>query len=127
MLNRQEILDLLRGTAFDKTEYWVTSGAAMVLYGLRDRTRDIDLGCASPMADRLERKGYPVEILQDGSRKIVFSDAIELFETWLEGDVVLLEGLPVVSLDGLLKMKEALGREKDLEDIRLIKEQLSKC
>lgn len=127
MLNRQEILDLLRGTAFDKTEYWVTSGAAMVLYGLRDRTRDIDLGCAPPMADRLERKGYPVEILQDGSRKIVFSDTIELFENWLEGDVVLLEGLPAVSLDGLLKMKEALGREKDLEDIRLIKEQLSKC
>lgn len=127
MLNRQEILDLLRGTAFDKTEYWVTSGAAMVLYGLRDRTRDIDLGCASPLADRLEREGYPVEILQDGSRKIVFSDTIELFENWLEGDVVLLEGLPVVSLDGLLKMKEALGREKDLEDIRLIKEQLSKC
>lgn len=127
MLNRREILDLLRGTAFDKTEYWVTSGAAMVLYGLRDRTRDIDLGCASPLADRLEREGYPVEILQDGSRKIVFSDTVELFENWLEGDVVLLEGLPAVSLDGLLKMKEALGREKDLEDIRLIKEQLSKC
>ncbi len=56
MLNRQEILDLLGETALDKTEYWVTSGAAMVLYGFRDRTRDIDLGCTSPMADRLERK-----------------------------------------------------------------------
>lgn len=127
MLNRQEILDLLRETAFDKMEYWVTSGAAMVLYGLRDGTQDIDLGCTSPMADRLEREGYPVEILQDGSRKIVFSGTIELFENWLVGDVVFLEGLPAVSLDGLLKMKEALGREKDLEDIRLIKEQLSKC
>lgn len=127
MLNRQEILDLLREKAFDKTEYWVTSGAAMVLYGLKDRTRDIDLGCTSPMADCLERKGYPVEILQDGSRKIAYSNTIELFENWLEGDVVFLEGLPVVSLAGLLKMKEALGREKDLEDIRLIKEQLSKC
>ncbi len=57
----------------------------------------------------------------------MYSDMIELFENWLEGDVVFLEGLPVVSLAGLLKMKEALGREKDLEDIRLIKEQLSKC
>lgn len=127
MLNRQEIVGLLRETALDKTAYWVTSGAAMVLYGLRDRTRDIDLGCTTSMADRLEQKGYPVEILQDGSRKIAFSDRIELFENWLEGGIVLLEGLPVVSLEGLLRMKEALGREKDLEDIRLIKEQLSKC
>lgn len=127
MLNRQEIVGLLRETALDKTAYWVTSGAAMVLYGLRDRTRDIDLGCTTSMADRLEQKGYPVEILQDGSRKIAFSGRIELFENWLEGGIVLLEGLPVVSLEGLLRMKEALGREKDLEDIRLIKEQLSKC
>lgn len=127
MLNRQEIVGLLRETALDKTAYWVTSGAAMVLYGLRDRTRDIDLGCTTSMADRLEQKGYPVEILRDGSRKIAFSDRIELFENWLEGGIVLLEGLPVVSLEGLLRMKEALGREKDLEDIRLIKEQLSKC
>lgn len=127
MLNRQEIVGLLRETALDKTAYWVTSGAAMVLYGLRDRTRDIDLGCTTSMADRLEQKGYPAEILQDGSRKIAVSDRIELFENWLEGGIVLLEGLPVVSLEGLLRMKEALGREKDLEDIRLIKEQLSKC
>lgn len=120
MLDKQEITALLKEAAFDPREYWVTSGAAMVLYGIRDRTRDIDLGCTSRMADTLEKEGCPVEILRDGSRRIVFSEVIELFENWLEDQVVSFEGLPVVSLDGMIKMKEQLGREKDLKDIQLI-------
>lgn len=122
MLNREEIICLLREAAFDVDEYWVTSGAAMVLYGMKDLTRDIDLGCTSRMADELENKGYCAEVLRDGSRKFVFSEAIEIFENWVEDKVILLEGLPVVSMDGMIMMKEKLGREKDLEDILLINE-----
>ena len=54
MLDKEEIVCLLKEAAFGIDEYWVTSGAAMVLYGIRDTTRDIDLGCTSQMADRLE-------------------------------------------------------------------------
>ena len=121
-MDKQEITALLKEAAFDPREYWLVSGAAMVLYGIRDRTRDIDLGCTSRMADRLENEGYRVEVLRDGSRRIVFSETIELFENWMEGQAASFEGLPVVSLDGLLKMKEQLGREKDLKDIRRIQE-----
>ena len=74
------------------------------------------------MADKLEKEGYSAEILHDGSRRIVFSETVELFENWLEDRAVLLEGLPVVSLDGLIRMKETLGREKDRQDILLINE-----
>ena len=121
-MDKLEIIHLLKEAAFDSREYWVTSGAAMVLYGIRDRTRDIDLGCTSQMADKLEKEGYSAEILHDGSRRIVFSETVELFENWLEDRVVLLEGLPVVSLDGLIRMKETLGWEKDRQDILLLKE-----
>ena len=121
-MDKLEIIHLLKEAAFDSREYWVTSGAAMVLYGIRDRTRDIDLGCTSQMADKLEKEGCSAEILHDGSRRIVFSETVELFENWLEDRAVLLEGLPVVSLDGLIRMKETLGREKDRQDILLLKE-----
>ena len=126
MLRREEIIGLLKEAAFDTDEYWVTSGAAMVLYGIKGMTRDIDLGCTSRMADRLEQEGYHVDVLRDGSRRIAFSNTIELFENWIEDKAVLLEGFPVISLDGMVKMKEKLGRKKDLEDIHLIKEHLSK-
>ena len=99
----------------------------MVLYGIRDLTQDIDLGCTSEMADKLEREGYLTEVLRDGSRRVVFSNAIELFENWIEDQVVLFEGLPIVSMNGMIKMKENLGREKDWNDIILIKEHLAKC
>lgn len=127
MLNKQRIIDLLNEAAFDKKDYWVTSGAAMVLHGIKGATRDIDLGCTSQLADQLESKGYYVEVLRDGSRRVVFSNKIELFENWIEGNIILLEGLPVVTMDGLILMKEKLGREKDLKDIFLIKEHLIKC
>ena len=57
----------------------------------------------------------------------MFSESIELFENWIEGQAVFQEGLPVVSAAGLARMKEKLGREKDRKDIILIKEYLSKC
>lgn len=122
MLNKEEIICLLKEAAFDINKYWVTSGAAMVLYGIKDVTRDIDLGCTSQMADELENKGYYVEILRDGSRRIVFSETIEIFENWIEDKVIFFEGLPIVSIDGMILMKEKLGREKDHEDILLINE-----
>ena len=127
MLKKEEIICLLKDAAFDIHEYWVTSGAAMVLYGIKDATRDIDLGCTSQLADKLQENGYGTEILHDGSRRIIFSGTIELFENWIEDQVILLEGLPVVSMDGIIMMKEKLGREKDRNDIRLIKEHLLKC
>lgn len=127
MLNKDEITRLLREAPLDPREYWVTSGAAMVLHGIRGATRDIDLGCTSKLADELAGGGYSVEVLRDGSRRIAFSDTIEIFENWIEGETVLLEGIPVVCLDGIIAMKKKLGREKDLNDILLIKEHLAKC
>lgn len=93
----------------------------MVLYGFRSQTRDIDLGCSTLLADKLERQGYRVLRRDDGTRKILYSQDVELFENRLEGTVETVCGVPVVSVDGLVEMKKKLGREKDLADISLIK------
>ena len=39
---------------------------------------------------------------------------------------MLIEGFPAVSLEGIIRMKEKLGREKDLKDIALIKQFMEK-
>ncbi len=57
----------------------------------------------------------------DGTRKILYSEDIEIFENWLEGTVEIISGVPVVCVDGLIQMKKELGREKDLVDIALMK------
>ena len=56
-MNRQEILDRLKAFPYDRNEYWIVAGSAMVIYGIRDETGDIDLGCSARMADLLESDG----------------------------------------------------------------------
>ena len=125
-MERNEILAQLNDLEFDRQEYWVITGAAMVLYGLRPKTHDIDLGCTTAMADDLEAAGYLVKRKPDGKRHIIFNQDIELMENWLCDKTQLVEGFRVISLEGLLEMKKQLGREKDLKDIALIEAALKK-
>lgn len=92
----------------------------MVVYGIKNVTNDIDIGCSSEMADSLQKQGFPTIRMRNGMRKICIRDDFEVFENWLYDKVVLIEEIPVISISGLLQMKKELGREKDLRDIALI-------
>ncbi|MBQ6160416.1 MAG: hypothetical protein IJK24_05690 [Oscillospiraceae bacterium] len=119
-MNRADILEKLRALPWEPGDYWVITGAAMVLYGLRERTHDIDLGCTSKLADALEAEGLPCRVMEDGNRWFQPEDSVEVFENWIYDRIVSVDGLPVLSLEGLLEMKRSLGREKDRRDIRLL-------
>ena len=122
MLDKKQIIARLEELHLDDTKYWLITGGAMVLYGLREQTSDIDLGCTSDLADLLQQEGFPVERMPDGTRKIVVAEDVEIFENWLEDKVERFEGVPVISIQGLIEMKRALGREKDFRDIQMILE-----
>ena len=122
MLDKKQIIARLEELHLDDTKYWLITGGALVLYGLREQTSDIDLGCTSDLADLLQQEGFPVERMPDGTRKIVVAEDVEIFENWLEDKVERFEGVPVISIRGLIEMKRALGREKDFRDIQLILE-----
>ena len=121
-MNRNDIIEKLKRFPYDRKEYWVITGAAMVLYGIRELIHDIDMGCTPEMADRLEEEGYLYKYTPDGNRWFKIGDDIEVFENWLFDKVVSVEGIPVISVKGLMKMKQKLGREKDKRDLRLIEE-----
>lgn len=121
-MNRNDIIEKLKMFPYDSKDYWVITGAAMVLYGIREVTHDIDMGCTADMADKLEKAGYLYKITSDGNRRFKIGDDIEVFENWLFDKVVTVEGIPVISVKGLMEMKQKLGREKDKRDIRLIEE-----
>lgn len=125
MFDKDSLLQRLLELPFPEKEYWVVAGAAMVLHGFRSQTHDIDLGCSTFLADELERQGYVTLRYEDGTRKILYSENIEIFENWVEGIVEIVNGVPVVCVDGLIQMKKKLGREKDLADIALIEARLS--
>ncbi len=123
MFDRQSLVSRLKGLNLPQSDYWVVAGAAMVLHGFRSQTHDIDLGCSLRLADLLQQQGFFVSLCGDGTRKIVYSEDIEIFENWLDGTVEIVSGIPVVGVDGLIQMKKNLGRQKDLADIALIEKQ----
>ena len=104
-MNREEIIEKLRGLPYDPSQYWVVAGGAMALYGIRAETRDIDLGCTSEMADALERDGYLVGASDEGNRRFLIGGDIEVSENWLYGGVTTVDGFGVISIEGLIAMK----------------------
>ena len=119
-MKKADIIARLNMFPYDPEEYWVITGSAMVLYGIREETADIDLGCTSCMADRLEKEGYLYQVTSDGNRWFKINDEIEVFENWLYGTTERIGRIRVISLQGLIAMKQQIGREKDLRDILLI-------
>lgn len=119
-MKRAEIIEKLRAFPYDSSQYWVITGGAMVLYGIRDEATDIDLGCTSEMANRLESEGFLHKFTSDGNRWFKLGGDIEVFENWLCDKADSVEGIPVISLCGLLEMKKSLGRPKDRADAELI-------
>ena len=121
-MNKADILEQLDRFPYDRREYWVLTGAAMVLYGIRSQTADIDLGCTSQMADQLEAGGYLYQRTSDGKRWFRYGPSLEIFEDWIADSTVITDDFQLISLPGLLKIKQELGREKDLKDIALIRQ-----
>ena len=120
-MNKADIMERLHALNWPPEDYWVVAGAAMVLHGLRAETRDLDLGCTTARADALAAAGVPFRQMDDGSgRWFTLDRDVEVFENWLLDRVELVEGVPVISLQGLRQMKAALDREKDRKDIALI-------
>ena len=125
-MNKNDIINRLEDLNFDKSGYWVLAGSAMVLHDIRTQTHDIDMGCTKEFADELETQGYPTTAMSDGTRRITYAEDVEIFEDWIFDRVVFVDGIPVISLEGLLEMKRNLGREKDMRDIQMIEEFLGK-
>ena len=123
-MDRQGVIDRFRSLGFSADECWVQTGAAMVMYGLRELTHDIDMGVTTALARRIEASGAPYTVFPDGHKKFDIGDDVEASENWQGGTVTVIDGVPVVSPEDIIRCKRALGREKDMRDIAIIEEWL---
>lgn len=122
MLYKADIIKILNDMNLPLSEYWITSGAGLVMHGVKETTRDIDLGCTTNLIEWYLRKGCKYRVVDDNSRIVEVNDKIEILENWLVDKIEFIEGLPVGSLESIKKQKSELGREKDINDIKLIDE-----
>lgn len=120
MLNKENVIKILKKIDLPLDEYWVTSGAALVIHGVKDITNDIDLGCTTKLLEKLIEKGYKYKIEEDSLRTLTMNDSVELFENWFVGQIEILEGILVGSLESIKNQKIQLGRENDFRDNKII-------
>lgn len=123
-MNRSELLTALRGLELDLSRCWLTAGGALVLRGLRQTTADIDLGCEPSLADELEAAGCRPLRTPEGYRRFTCFPGVDLSENFGRDETELIDGVRVISLAGLLRLKLALNRPKDQADIAALRQRL---
>jgi len=98
-----------------------------VIHGVKETTRDIDLGCTTDLIEYFINRGFKYKVIKDNTRAVEVSNTIEIFENWFVEKIEFIDGLPVGSLDSIKKQKAQLGRKKDIEDIKLIDDYIKRA
>lgn len=128
MLNRNQIVEILNEYNLDKTKYIVISGAAMVLLGIKEKTRDIDISVTKDYYDDLLKNNNCVfEKINKHNNKVYFiDDVINFGIDYYSTDYLLADDIRIQKPENIKKLKQMLSREKDKQDIKLIDKFLNK-
>lgn len=122
-MKRNEIIDKLKKYNLDSTRYIVISGAAMVLYGIKEETPDIDISVDISLGKEL-LNNYDVKIEKinnDGTKAYIINDELNFGINYYTENKAYIEDIPVQTVEDILFLKQMLNREKDKKDIELIK------
>ncbi len=125
------IIEKIKELNFPKEHYVVIGSGTMDVLGIR-KAQDIDISTSEELFEVLKNSGDWEEYEKYG-RPFLKKDVFEInnqlnwdkYNTVLEEankTALFIDGIPFLSLDELVKFKTASGREKDIQDIKLIKE-----
>lgn len=118
-MNRKEIINYLKKYNFNPKKYIVISGAAMVLYGFKDDTPDIDIAVTKEYKKELLKKyNCVLENIENDSYMI--DDVINFGENFYKRRREYIEGFPVMKPMDIVDLKRKLNRAKDKKDLKLI-------
>lgn len=115
-------------------DYVVTGSGPLLAHGLRGTVRDLDVVARGAAWGAVLRLGESVEPASGyGLLVPLFDGDIEVFDRWLPGspgpDAMIeaaerVQGIPFSPLADVLAWKGRLGRQKDQQDIKLIRDHL---
>lgn len=125
-MNKLEFLKIVDELNFDKQSYCIISGGVMLMYNLKKDTEDVDLKIKPELFKELSNK-YKFTKSQKYSYLYELSSNIEISVLDFDSkDIVWIDGYPVESIKNQLEWKLAHNRDKDKNDIKIIREYLDK-
>lgn len=128
-MNKEQIIDRLNQWNFDKKDYMLVAAAALVFYGIKETTNDIDMSVSDELYEKLitdykanyvgcDIKGYKLYRI-DGD----IEDELDFGKTFFNfEEKEIIDGIQVQTLENIIKFKKIMNREKDLKDIKLIED-----
>lgn len=121
---------------FPQGEY-VVVGGAMAAHGIRE-AHDLDILVTPKLYLKLQDEGYKQcqcnQCLKT-SRLMLEKDDVQILPSYMFGDYIgdtrkliknadVINGFPFIKLEEFIKFKKELGRQKDIDDIKLMKKYL---
>ncbi|HEX8946818.1 MAG TPA: hypothetical protein VF829_01210 [Candidatus Paceibacterota bacterium] len=128
----QEMFQKVRELNLPIGTYALFGSAPLGIRNLKD-CHDVDIVVTEDLWNQYKAQGWEVRSMSHGSEFLCSGD-LELWKDWKPGEwdiaelidtAEVIDGLPFVMLDRVLKWKELSGREKDLRDVELIREYMN--
>lgn len=124
MLVKIDIIDICNSLNLNPDEYCLGFGGALVLYGIKDSTVDIDINVTNTLFNKLSQI-YKVDYAMFNEPYICIDGIVDIFIGNNIDSKTYIEGIPVFTLQEIIEAKKRLGRPKDIEDIKCIEEFIS--
>lgn len=124
-MNRNDVISIVKKLDLPILEYYILSGASLVLRNIKDTCKDLDL-CVSNRAFELLKEKFDVKKSQKPYENLYeIGDEIEFFVEPKENFKMEFEGgYPLEDIDTILRFKKNRNLEKDRRDILKIEEYL---
>lgn len=125
-MNKEEIIEILNKYNFDKKEFYVISGAALVLMGVINKTKDIDICVSNNYFNILLNTFHCVYERTNEFKKDVYmiDDVINFGVSFKPDNYEIVSGFKVASLKDCFILKKFLNRDKDKEILKILKKLL---
>lgn len=126
-MNKVDVINIVKKYNFDVNKYIIISGANMVLRGIKSETVDIDIAVESDYYSYLiENYNCVYERTNEyGVDCYLIDGVINFATTYYSCKKEFINGVPLQTIEELLKLKKELNRKKDQKDIILIKEYIN--
>lgn len=131
-MDAARIKEVLAALALPAGHWAVHASAVLVLHGLLDEAGDVDVVARGPAWERALELGTPKSGKEDLCVSLPDLE-VEVWSGWMGEDLDALvdgaepvAGVPCVSLEAVLRFKEAAGRPKDAPHVAAIKRALGR-
>ena len=124
-MNKEQLLDLLKELNLPKNEYYVLSGASLVIRGIRERASDLDLCISSELFKQIKDKYNLTEDKKNEYGFYHINDFLEVVVNEKERfNMEVCELYNLEDLNTVLEFKMKRNKPKDRADIEKIQKYL---